>query len=122
MSFDPESVDWTDPVNYFRCRNCGEDNQAHIAVGPHDWLACPDCGIASPWGYNLTSVGKNQTDEDRAAALVELSKYRVAPEHENAMVEGTRSVEKMGGLIAHLLDDPDFRRQLGLDDRPEPEG
>lgn len=43
MSFDPDTVDWTDPENYFRCRTCGNHETAHIAVGSHDWLACDDC-------------------------------------------------------------------------------
>jgi hypothetical protein len=95
---DPSTIDWTDPDNYFRCTTCGawDDVQVFLDIGPHNWIGCRACQTARYWGYNLTSAWRDQTNADQARAMIELSAYSVAPEHEHAMAECEASLRSLG--------------------------
>ena len=87
--------------DHFECQ-CG-GQQGYIAVGPHCWLTCESCQTAEYWGYGISSAGDNQTAAERAQAMIDLSAYRVAPEHEHAMGRTEIELEQLSRLVPRLL-------------------
>ena len=87
------AFDRTVPENYFWCATCRERLRA-IHAGPHSWLACDACVTATYWGYNVWSAAEHLTEPAVAEEMLPLSRYRVRPEHENAMAETERIVHQ----------------------------
>ncbi len=88
------AFDRTVPENYFWCATCRERLHA-IHAGPHSWLACDACVTATYWGYNVVgSAVEHLTEPAVAEEMLPLSRYRVRPEHENAMAETERIVRQ----------------------------